>query len=749
MVVTLIVFLAAFVCVHPWAEIASAAGPTYVGGRITESTTWTIENSPYIVATNVTVNIGVTLTIESGVIVKFNRSDALFIEGGLIALGEADNPITFTSNLIPQLVGDWSVIKFNDSSDDLRSVIKYSRIEYAYYGIMCEDSSPLLSNNIIDKTYKKGIYLERSNSTIIDNTITNVSDKAIDIVQSSPLITNNLILNNNYYGIKSYLSSPTIVNNSISVTVEGIYLWQSPSVVSNNTIASTGDGIYLDGSEGTLIFDNHLEGNNYGLYLVASNSTIVCNTTIRDGNFGIYAFSSSLTTVNSTIENSNNKDFFLAGNSHITTVNSTFDDTKLMISSDSTLVVKNHLAVAVRNKDNSPILVASVDVRDDDVTIYSLQIDDDGLLEWMTTIDREYIGSNTATEHMTTVDVSYNGLVFVNNPRNVDMSTSHTEIFKVKNILPVLDIISPAMNETVWGTKSIAGVANDLDGQIIAVELKIGSNNWLPLSVFPASFVDWDYEWNTRTVANGTVYVFVRTVDSDGEWNTASTFVRVDNYGPIVEVISHSDHDIVRSLVEIIGETSDERGNVTSVMVSIDDDPWVMATMQEANWSRWAYTFDTRELTNGEHVISILALDDQPTNGTITLILYVDNLEPEPQVVDWFFWAIVLTIIAIVVLALIVTLRRWRSRTKGKKEDEAETEISSEERIEKLRKAYEDGLISEEVYKLNLAKLNIKDSESSKSLADKEEFSFVCPTCNEEVEPSAKKCNNCGTVFKD
>ena len=50
---------------------ASAASATDVSGVISSNTTWTLANSPYLATGYVTVNAGVTLTIEPGTVVKF------------------------------------------------------------------------------------------------------------------------------------------------------------------------------------------------------------------------------------------------------------------------------------------------------------------------------------------------------------------------------------------------------------------------------------------------------------------------------------------------------------------------------------------------------------------------------------------------------------------------------------------------------------------------------------------------------
>src|SRR5579872_5695452 len=86
----------------------SAAADTNVSGTIASNTTWALANSPYVVTGTVTVNAGVTLTIEAGTTVKFNNSgQALNINGVLVANGTSAAPITFTSSLGSPSRGSW------------------------------------------------------------------------------------------------------------------------------------------------------------------------------------------------------------------------------------------------------------------------------------------------------------------------------------------------------------------------------------------------------------------------------------------------------------------------------------------------------------------------------------------------------------------------------------------------------------------------------------------------------------------
>ena len=64
-----------------------------VSGTITENTTWTAASSPYIITGHITVNSGVTLTIEPGVTVKADAGKSIILNGSLSAVGTSSSPI--------------------------------------------------------------------------------------------------------------------------------------------------------------------------------------------------------------------------------------------------------------------------------------------------------------------------------------------------------------------------------------------------------------------------------------------------------------------------------------------------------------------------------------------------------------------------------------------------------------------------------------------------------------------------------
>jgi subtilisin family serine protease len=136
-----------------------------VGGTLVGDTLWTSDRS--YVADNVIVPSGVTLTIQPGTTIKFNKGRALVVRGTLIADGTAEQPIRFTSAAAAPAPGDWGgviagvpggiIFTFTSQSATFDgtgaylsgSIVRHSIIEYsAGIGLA---SGPFLSSNLITK----------------------------------------------------------------------------------------------------------------------------------------------------------------------------------------------------------------------------------------------------------------------------------------------------------------------------------------------------------------------------------------------------------------------------------------------------------------------------------------------------------------------------------------------------------------------------------------------------------------------
>lgn len=114
---------------------APAYADTIVGGVIGTNTTWKLSESPFLVSSDVVVDSSATLTVESGITVRFNAGTRLIVQhGALLVLGTASAPVFFTSwrdqaGGTPA-AGDWGGLQFFDNTNDLTTLLEYSTISY-------------------------------------------------------------------------------------------------------------------------------------------------------------------------------------------------------------------------------------------------------------------------------------------------------------------------------------------------------------------------------------------------------------------------------------------------------------------------------------------------------------------------------------------------------------------------------------------------------------------------------------------
>jgi len=307
----ILLFISSFLIVH-----ILQSQTTIPEGEV--SGNWTKPASPYLIEGEINIPLDQTLTIEPGVEVKFNGHYKFIIFGCLLAEGNANDSILFTTD---DTETGWHGLRFTDTDNNSQPVSKlsYCIIEYGKSFGICPDNSgggiyvghsaPVIANNTIRNNSAVngtgewgggGIYCEYANPVIKDNFITgNYSGHdggGIYCGYQSPVITNNQIINNEaaYRGggiaIFSF-ASPDIKNNEII----------------GNEANSIGGGIYQSG--GSSIIESNVVSNNYAedgggiaCYLSSSkiyNNLLVENEAIRGA--GLWNQGSSPNTFNNTV----------------------------------------------------------------------------------------------------------------------------------------------------------------------------------------------------------------------------------------------------------------------------------------------------------------------------------------------------------------------------------------------------------------------------------------------------------------
>jgi hypothetical protein len=275
--------------------ILHSSAQTNVSGFINANTTWTLAGSPYIVVGNALVSQGYTLTIQPGVVIKFDSAKALQIDGELIAIGTAANRITFTSNQMNPQRGDWAKLHFSSYATEAvydimgnymsGSIMKYCDVFYAgglgYGGIHIENSAPYFSKCNLKYSASSGIYCT-STSYIIDSTV--VSDNTGYGLAFYQLFSNfcglfireDTLQNNSNGGI--YLESESqgcgieiknnyFISNGLEGGINSYYVTRNLIITNNYFLnnSSTLKGIIsfteYTGYQNIEIKDNYFEGN--------------------------------------------------------------------------------------------------------------------------------------------------------------------------------------------------------------------------------------------------------------------------------------------------------------------------------------------------------------------------------------------------------------------------------------------------------------------------------------------------------
>lgn len=248
---------------------------TSINGTIDADTTWTRDGSPYTLTGDVTINNGVTLTIQAGVTVNFGPYE-IQVDGILNAQSTSDNKTVFS--------GGYSTSRIVFSSTSSGCIV-----DNAYFtsvAIAVEKGSPLISNNYFTSTPSTLIAISGGSPSITGNVLN--FDSGADCIRinsgSAPVISHNLIVGTGQnYGIYTE-GTGYITYNNITGCYTGIYAVGAPTIQYNNIMDNVNDGIRSENSASTVQY-NVLANNNVGISVTG---IISYNTIANNGVAGIW-----------------------------------------------------------------------------------------------------------------------------------------------------------------------------------------------------------------------------------------------------------------------------------------------------------------------------------------------------------------------------------------------------------------------------------------------------------------------------
>ncbi|HID74019.1 MAG TPA: hypothetical protein EYP43_03090, partial [Thermoplasmata archaeon] len=196
--------------------------------------------------------------------------------------------------------------------------------------------------------------------------------------------------------------------------------------------------------------------------------------------------------------------------------------------------------------------------------------------------------------------------------------------FVVDNTPPLVDITSPDEG-TIGGEVWINATADDATSGIEGLDLRIDDGNW--------TGTDGSTLWNSTGVSDGDHVIEVRARDRAGNRATDTVNVTVDNTPPDISVSSPSEGEEVKGRVNITVRITDATG-VDRVEYRIDDGTWygLNLTSGDDRDGVWKTSWNSTEVAEGDHDITVRAIDDLGNRGNELVSVYVNNLDDPPTI---------------------------------------------------------------------------------------------------------------------
>lgn len=519
------------------------------------------------------INVNKTLSLMG------ENKDSTIIDGdgvGVVVVVSADwvNISGFTVrnsgqslDLFPHFAGMWidsvencHIANSNISDNELGVLVTYSR------GVVIADSivslnhkdgihishsdNNTISGNDVSRNWRDGILIFNSNdNAVMNNTVSSNAD-GIDIGYSDDnIVAGNIASLNGGFGARVYYSSRTsIANNEFSANSErGILLETSEyNVIDNNTFSNSYYGIFLDDTSMNTITSNLILNNTRGIwvsYLSSSSYNEIYHNAFVNNSIQAYDVSLDNRWHNGYPSGGN----YWSGYGGFDEKSGPYQDQKGSDGiGDTRYGIPGHT-----KEDRYPLMNPTIDIpfsppsRPENLIVtagnrqatltWAPPASDGGfpviryriyhgLMSWEEVFVGEIGNRTTFTHYGLNNERTYYYKV---SARNIigEGPRSDEAFVTPYNQIPTCNVTSPSPGATVSGIHRITGTANDTDGTVVSVEIRIGMDPWKQAN----GTTPWYYDWNTTAFSNGNHTIYVRSFDGEIYSDIANIRVNVDN----------------------------------------------------------------------------------------------------------------------------------------------------------------------------------------------------------------------------
>ncbi len=187
---------------------------------------------------------------------------------------------------------------------------------------------------------------------------------------------------------------------------------------------------------------------------------------------------------------------------------------------------------------------------------------------------------------------------------------------------PTVSMTAPANNATVSGTAVQASASASDNVGVAGVQFYLGSN---PMGAEDTS-APYSYSWNSTAVPNGSYTVSAVARDDAGNTNTSSVNITISNAvadttPPNASITAPANNATVSGNRTLTASATDNVG-VVGVQFMVDG----TNVGTEDTSSPYSRSWNTTAVSNGSHVISIVARDAAGNTDTASINVTVDNM---------------------------------------------------------------------------------------------------------------------------
>jgi parallel beta-helix repeat protein len=427
-----------------------------------------------------------------------------------------------------------------------------------------------------------------SDDAIVENSLISYNFR-VNIGSDGVVVRNNNITENDHHGMFVWDSSPIICNNNITMNgVDGIGISYGSPTVCNNTITSNDVGITFSNGANPVIQDNIITLNHGEGIIGVDNCSLIIqgNNVTSNGGYGAIVIKHNCTGIiqGNTIMN-NSMDGIHS-----------YDYSNLLIQGN---IITSNGEDGVRCNEN---VQAEIHWND----IYGNRVRD--------------VSTHNHLEYDPSVSVNatYNYWGDVLDPEKISQNVLYNP-WLTESIFSA-EITYPLSGETVSASVT---VSTEVVAQNGFHKIEFYIDNKLEYSAHDMPYA---WNWDTAQYTETEHKLTAKAYDLFGLRISTAIMVFVDNTAPTVSIREPDPENIYCGIVSVSVNATDT-GEIGNVHVKVDNTEWLVMTYDPADLL-WKYDFNTTLLSDGEHTLITLALDEASNPATTSITLYTDNTGP-------------------------------------------------------------------------------------------------------------------------